>query len=144
MSYTYPTVNDFKNFFVRDFPYGTDMATSILDADITKAFAEAEFNFNSSFFSTQERFNLGYLLLSAHYLVTSIKASSQGISGQYSWNQINKSVGSVSEASQLPQRVIDNPEMMMLSKTPYGARYLNLILPQLVGNVFTVCGRTRA
>ncbi len=144
MAFNNPTVQQFKDFFVRDFPYGTDPQTSILDQDIANAFQETQVNFNPALFENQNTYSLGYLLLSAHFLVLNIRSSSQGISGQYSWNQSSKSVGSVSEAFSIPQRILDNPEFAMLSKTNYGARFLAMILPQLSGQIFSVQGRTRA
>ncbi len=142
MAYTYPTVNDFKNYFVRDFPYGADPATSILDSDISKAQGEANFNFSSAFATSQENFSMLFNYLTAHYLVMDIRASSQGISGTYSWLESSKSVGSVSQSFSIPQRILDNPEYSYLSKTNYGAKYLSLILPRLSGQIFNVCGRT--
>lgn len=97
---------------------------------------------NPGLFSTQANYTLGYLMLSAHFLVLNIRSSSQGISGQYSWLQTNKNVGSVSEGLQIPQRILDNPEFAMLSKTNYGARFLMMVLPQLTGQIFNVYGRT--
>lgn len=144
MAYTYPTVVDFKNYFVRDFPYGTYPNTSILDSDIAKAQDEARFNFNSAFFSSQANFTIGFNYLTAHYLVTDIRASSQGITGQFSWTESSKSVGSVSQSFSIPQRIMDDPNFAWLTKTNYGAKYLMLILPQMAGNVMTVCGRTHA
>lgn len=141
--YDNPTIDDFKNFFVRDFPYGTDPLTSILDQDIANAYLETNFNFNTNFFDSQSNYTLGYLLLSAHYLVMNIRASSQGISGQFNWAQSGKSVGSVSESFSIPQRILDNPEFAWLTKTNYGARFLMLILPQLSGQIFSVMGSTR-
>ena len=50
MTWAAPTVAQFKSYFVRDFPYApaSDAANSeyILDADITKAIAEAGAKFN--------------------------------------------------------------------------------------------------
>lgn len=143
MAFTTPTVADFKAQFARDFPYGTDPATSVLDLDITNAFRFTNVNFNSDFWADQGSYSLGYLLLTAHYMVLNLRASSQGLNGQYNWIQTNKSVGSVSEGFSIPQRILDNPEFAMLSKTNYGAQYLLLILPQLSGQVFSVCGSTR-
>lgn len=138
-----PTVRDFKDYFFRDFPYGTSKE-SVMDQDITSALSDADFNFNPSLFSTQEKYTLGFLCLSAHFLVMNLRASSQGVAGQYAWLQSSKSVGSVSEGLSIPQRILDNPEMAMLSKTTYGAKYLMLILPQLAGQIFSVHGRTHA
>lgn len=141
--YLNPTVQDFKDYFVRDFPYGTDPQTSVLDVDITKAYGLVNINFNEGFFANQESYTIGYLLLSAHFLVLDLRASSQGISGQYSWIQSSKSVGSVSESFAIPERILENPELAMLSKTNYGAQFLLLILPQLTGMIFSVQGTTQ-
>lgn len=142
MAYTVPTIADFKAYFVRDFPYGTDPKTSVIDQDITNALADSGVNFNESLFSDQANFNIGYLLLTAHFLVMTLRASSQGTSGQFSWLQNSRNVGSVSEGIAIPQRILDNPEFAYLSKTNYGAKFLMFILPQLSGQIFIVCGGT--
>lgn len=138
-----PTIADFKSFFIRDFPYGVDPETSILDQDIANAFAESDAVINQALFKSQSVYTLGFELLSAHYLSMSIRSSSQGISGQFSWNQSSKSVGSVSESFSIPQRILDNPEFAFLTKTTYGSRYLMMILPALSGQIYTVQGGTR-
>lgn len=137
-----PSVSDFKNYFVRDFPYGTE-ATTVMDIDITNAMQDAGVNFSMDLWANQQSYTVAYLLLSAHFLVMNLRASSQGISGQYSWMQTGKGVGSVNESVQIPERIMNNPEYAMLTKTFYGAKYLFLILPQLSGQVFTVRGRTK-
>lgn len=144
MAFNAPTVQDFKDYFFRDFPYGTDLDTSVLDADITKAYGQTNFNFNPGLFSDQQNYTIGYLLLAAHFLVIDLRMSSQGISGRYSWVQASKSVGSVSESFSIPQRILDNPELAMLSQTNYGAKFLQLILPQLAGQIYSVFGGTHA
>lgn len=143
MAYVNPSVSDFKSFFNRDFPYGVDPLTSVLDSDISKAFAFTNVNFNPCFFDSQGSYNVGYLLLSAHYLVMNIRASSQGLNGQFNFLQQSKSVGSVSESFGIPQRIMDNPDWAVLSKSNYGIQYLQLILPQLAGQMFIAYGSTR-
>jgi len=143
MAFNNPSVADFKTKFFRDFPYGTDPATSILDQDITSAFQQVNINFNSDLFGDQASYSLGYLLLAAHFMVMSIRASSQGISGQFNFLQQSKNVGSVAEAFGIPQRILDNPEWAILCKTNYGAMFLQLVLPQMAGNIFSVAGSTR-
>jgi len=143
LAYSNPSVADFKAFFTRDFPYGTDINTSVLDSDITKAFTFVNLNEQPAFFGTQADYNIGYLLLSAHYLVTNLRASSQGINGQFTFLEQSKSVGSVSQSFAIPQRLLDNPFWSMLLKTNYGAQYMQIVLPQLAGQVYTVCGTTR-
>lgn len=142
MAFTTPTASDFKAYFVRDFPYGT-AANTVMDTDITKSINEALFNFNSGLFDTQAKYSMCLMYLSAHYLVMDLRASSQGIQGNYPWMTTNKSVGSVSEGITIPQRILDNPYLAMISKTTYGAKYLELILPNLVGNMFAMFGDTK-
>lgn len=141
MGYIQPGIADFKSYFFRDFPYGTTLST-VTDADITNAMQLAAVNFNQGLFADQQTYQVAFLLLSAHFLVMNLRASSQGIAGQYEWLQNSKSAGSVSEGLSIPQRILDNPEFAMLSKTNYGAQFLLMVLPQLTGQMFTVCGRT--
>lgn len=142
--YLNPSIDDFKNYFVRDFPYGTDPSLSILDADIGKSYGQVNFAINPALFTNQENYTLGYLWLAAHWLVTDIRASSQGIAGRYNWLEVSKAVGSVSSGFSIPQRILDNPSFAMLSQTQYGAKYLQLILPQLAGQIFIAPGYTKA
>jgi len=143
VAFANPSVQDFKDFFVRDFPYGTDTNTSVLDSDIAKSFTFSNVNFSQSLWADQGSYNVGYFLLSAHYLVMNLRASSQGINGQFAFLEQSKSVGSVSQGFAIPQRVLDNPDWAVLMKTNYGAQYLQLILPQLAGQVYSVEGSTR-
>lgn len=143
MTFIQPTIQQFKEEFFRDFPFGKDPNTSILDIDIQKAFNRTNVNFNTSFFADQTSYAIGFLLLSAHFLVLNIRSSSQGLSGQYNFLQAGKGAGSVNESFSIPQRILDNPEFSMLAKTNYGAQYLFLLLPQLSGQIFTVHGHTK-
>ena len=141
--FTAPTIANFQSQFVRDFPYGTDPNVAVLDQDILNAFNLVDMAINPCLWPNQTAYQIGYCYLAAHYLVLNLRASSQGLNGQYNWAQNNKSVGAVSEGFQIPQRIIDNPDFMMLTKTQYGARYLELVLPQLAGQMFSVCGRSK-
>jgi hypothetical protein len=143
MAFSNPSVADFKARFVRDFPYGTDPSIAILDDDIALAFQMTNINFNPCFWADQGSYTQGYLLLSAHYLVMNIRTSSQGLNGQFNFTQQSKSVGSVAEAFGIPQRILDNPDWAMLCKTNYGAMYLQLILPQMAGQMFGVFEMTK-
>ena len=136
-----PTVTEFKTYFFRDFPYGSTLDT-VTDQDISNALQDAAINFNSDFWADQNAYTTGFLLLSAHMMVMALRASTQGIAGQYNWLDASKSVGSVSESFSIPQRILDNPEFAMLTKTTYGAKFLFLVLPQLCGNIFVSFGRT--
>ena len=143
MAYTLPTVAEFKTYFFRDFPYGQGLNT-VIDQDIENAFSRASANINEGIFDTQSDFTLGYLLLSAHQLVTALRASSQGVQGAYNFLDASKSVGSVNESFAIPQRILDNPNFSMLAKTTYGAMYLEMVLPRIIGQIFPVEGGTLA
>lgn len=143
MAYTNPDVQAFKDYFYRDFPYGTDPETSVLDQDIQKAYGQTNINISEAIWSNQAEYTIGYLLLAAHWLVIDLRMASQGIAGAYSWVTTSKSVGSVSESFQIPQRILDNPEMAQLAQTNYGAKYLQLLLPRMAGQMFNAYGSTR-
>ena len=140
--FTNPGVADFKTFFTRDFPYGTDPNASVLDTDIAKAFQFTNINMNKQLFDCQASYNVGYLLLSAHYLVMNLRASSQGLSGQFNFLQQSKNVGQVAEAFGIPQRILDNADWSMLCKTNYGAQFIQLVLPQMGGQIWNAYGTT--
>lgn len=137
------TVEDFKGWFSRDFPYSEngDLA-GVRDIDIEKAFMEASMNFNSQLFETCEEKKLGFLYLAAHYLVIDLQNSSQGINGKYEGIMSTKSVGSVSVGYTIPDWVMASPIYSLLSQTRYGMKYLSLIIPLLIGNIGVVKGAT--
>lgn len=137
MAFNNPSVADFQQQFFRDFPYSIDHNIGVLDSDITYAFQLVNFNINQGLFSDQGSYSVAYNLLAAHYLCLNLRASSQGINGQYNWIQNNKNVGAVSEGFQIPERIAGNPYFVMLTKTNYGARYFELILPLLSGKMYS-------
>ncbi len=138
-----PTVADFKAKFDRDFPYG-NTNQNVKDTDIQKALDEASISFNEALFGVQANYSLCYLYLSAHIMVENLRNSSQGIAGSFAWLEASKSAGPVSQSFTIPQHILDNPLLAMYSKTTYGAKYLELMLPMLVGQVIISCGRTHA
>jgi len=142
VAYTNPSVQDFKDYFFRDFPYGTDIETTVTDPDIAKAFQQTNISINPGLWSSQGNYTTAYLLLSAHNLVMNLRTSSQGLNGQFAFLEQSKSVGSVSASFAIPQRMVDNPEFSIYMKTNYGAQYFQLLLPNLSGQVFFVHGRT--
>jgi hypothetical protein len=144
LAYLNPSIADFKAYFVRDFPYGVDAQISILDADIGKAFGQVNFAINPGLFQGQAAYTIGYLYLAAYWLVVDIQMSSQGIAAQFTWPVTSKSVGSVSVGVSIPQRILDNPLFSMYSQNPYGAKYLQLLLPGLTGQIFIARGHTHA
>lgn len=142
MSLVNPTVDDFKSLFRRDFPYGNDDLTTVNDIDINNALSFQQNTINQNLFPTQNLYTQGALLLAAHYLVTNLRASSQGIAGKYDWLTASKSVGPVSAGFSIPERILENPELAVLAGTTYGVQYLAIILPLLTGQMFAVAGGT--
>ncbi len=116
----------------------------IQDQDISNAFDEAMFNLNQGLFGSDEQIHLGFLYLTAHYLVNDIRAGRAGVAAQAQFPVSSKSVGSVSESYAVPARYADDPILSFYTSSSYGLKYLSLILPQMVGNVFTVEGGTNA
>ncbi len=142
MGYNNPTIIDFKTQFARDFPYGTDPNTTVLDTDIVSSFNFVNFNINPGLFSTQTNYTLGYLLLAAHFLVMNLRSSSQGINGQFNFLEASKGVGALNASYSIPQRILDNPLWSMYTKTNYGSEFMQLILPQLAGQMWNAFGTT--
>ena len=137
-----PTTAQFKTFFSRDFVYGTT-SDKVMDTDIERAALESGLNINAYLFDTEEYYQLAYEYLTAHNLVMNLKNSQQGMSGGYSWLENSKSAGSVSQSFSIPEEILKNPALAMLSKTSYGAKYLSLILPLLHGNMLISAGWTQ-
>lgn len=150
--YDKPTVADFKAFFVRDFPYAPDAVPpdpqdpklGVTDADITRAMFEGEVTANVDLAPDQATYTMWYLYAAAHFLVMDLRASSQGLEGQYQWTTQSKSVGSVSESFAIPQYIIDNPLLNMWTKSNYGAKLMMMMMPYFIAPIFSVCGRTHA
>ena len=144
MAYTNPTYTDFQDKFDRDFAYATvesDMSR-VRQKDINNAISDADKDINSDLFVTQDEYTTAFLLLTAHCLCTTLKSSSQGVSGEYTWLVNSKSVGSVSESFTIPERISRNPYFSWLSTTGYGSKYLSMIINKLVGNVNHIEGTT--
>ena len=152
MEYIKPTIEEFKIYFSRDFPFQPPVTPPevvnpdlyIQDADIAKAFLITDANLILGCFTSQEAYTISYMDLAAHYLVMSLRASAGGISGTFSWGATSKSVGSVSISNTIPDSILQNPTWAVFAQTPYGVNYLISIIPCLVGRFFVVPGRTHA
>lgn len=139
------TVQYFKEYFYRDFPFSVNQTdlTGIVDKDIEKALKEAALNFNPKFFdNNSEEEKIAFAYLTAHYLVIDIANSTSGLASKFQGFMTSKSVGSVSVGYSLPSWITDNPMLSMLSQTGYGAKYLALIMSYTVGNIGVVKGAT--
>jgi hypothetical protein len=137
-------VSDFKAQFDRDFTYGTSMET-VRDADITRAFNMADMVFNESLWASTAEAKIAYLYASAHILVLNIQGTGglgvkSGVDSHGGGVILNKSVGQVSVAFQLPDSLANNPILYQFQRTGYGQQYLQLLTPRLVGAGFAVSG----
>ena len=116
----------------------------VLDADIQKAFDETKINFNQALFSTDAEIQLAFLYVSAHFLVLDLRRSSQGINSTGDYTAQSQSVGNVSETKHIPEKILNNPIFQLYTTTSYGMKYLNLVMPRLIGRVNSVRGATNA
>lgn len=109
--------------------------SKVTDDDILGAAIDAQFNINQGLFSTQAFFTRAFLFVCAHYLVEKILAATQGLASQYNWITTQKTVGEISAAYGIPDRILKDPMLGFLGRTRYGATYLAIISPQLVANI---------
>lgn len=142
MKYANPTIDEFKNYWSRDFPYSEDPKEGVTDNDIAKAFTQANFSINQGLFSTQQDYTTAYMLIAAHYLVLDIRLATQGLNSSYQWALQSRTVGSMSESYAIPPTLQKNPFLTMLSQTGYGGKYLTLLLPLMNGNILSIPGQT--
>lgn len=146
------TVQQFKDRFYRDFTFANQNPNQIepvphnsdivQDIDITNAYADAKVLLNQALFSSDANITIGYLYLAAHCLCLNIKAGDGGVnsSGTGGFPVASRTVGSVSEAYQIPAAYADDPLLAQYAQTAYGQKYLAMVLPFLRGNTFAVIG----
>lgn len=115
----------------------------VTDWDIAGAITKATaFNMTEALFGSQAAFLVAYDLLSAHYLVETLQAGMSGLNGQADWLTKSKTAGNVSQDFEIPDRVLNSPYLGKLSKTTYGAQFLELVSPQLIGNIQSFRGQS--
>ncbi|MDE3073908.1 MAG: DUF4054 domain-containing protein [Chloroflexota bacterium] len=108
----------------------------VTDPDIAAAFTVAtQFNLTQGLFPSQAAFAYAYNLLTAHYLCEAVRAGTTGLGGKGDWLVSMRKVGNVSENFEIPPRILNSPFLAKLSKTTYGAQFLELVSPQLVANM---------
>jgi hypothetical protein len=146
MSWTAPTIAEFKAFFVRDFPYAPSGDEGnleyILDADITKAIAEGQINFNEDLFATEAQATLAFMYLAACLLVTNILNSSNGLSAQAKFAIQAASVDGVSQSFAIPEDFLKDSSFSIYAGNAYGVKYLSLVIPLCIGNITITQGYT--
>lgn len=107
----------------------------VTDDDLSGAIFDAEFNVNPGLFPTQAAFSRAFLYLAAHQLIEKIKMAAAGVQSQYSWLVDSKSVEGVQQSFEIPKVIKENPFLAHFSTTRYGAMFIQIIAPLLVGNV---------
>lgn len=144
MSWTPPTVCQFKQFFNRDFwyaqPADQDNLSLVNDCDINNAIAEAQINFNTALYGSDSNITIVFLYLAAFCLVRKIQVSEKGVASQSRFPISSNSVGGVSISFSLPEAYAKDPWLSALTANGYGMRFLEFTLPYLTGNVFVVGG----
>lgn len=137
------SVDDFKNYFRRDFPYGECIDENLLDEDIEKAIREATMGFNEDLFESGEEKSIAMLYLTAFYVVVDIKNAISGLSSNaYNTFVSSKSVGNVSESYGFPSWVSNNPMYSLYLDNGYGKKFLSLIIPRINGFFYLAKGAT--
>lgn len=115
----------------------------VTDYDIARAITMAlAFNMTQALFGSQDAFTTAYDLLAAHYLCETLQAGMTGLRGQADWLTKSKTVANVKQDFEIPDRILKSPYLGKLSKTTYGAQFLELVSPQLIGNVQSFRGQT--
>lgn len=114
----------------------------VMDSDITGAIGDAQFNVAPGLFGTQAQFTRAFLYLAAHQLIEKLKMAAAGVQSQYGWLTAHKSVSGVSQSFKIPAVVADNPFLANISTTRYGAMYIQIVAPLLVGNIGVDCTYT--
>jgi len=139
------TVEEFKTYFSREFPYAplSDLTNTdyIIDADIEKAFGQAKVNFPIRLFD-EENGKIAFLYLVAHYLCKDMAMAQAGINSVGQYLMASKSVGDVSASYGIPTKFLNDPTLNYYSTTDFGLKYLSLVYPRTIGAVGFVYGGT--
>lgn len=122
---------------------GLSVDDYVLDSDIESAFAEAKVTFNQGLFGDDAEIRLGYLYLTAHFLVNDLKTSRGGIfAASIAGLMTSRSVGNVSEGYSVPEAYMKDPTLSFYAQSAYGMKYLAMIVPRMRGNMVVVRGAT--
>lgn len=143
-----PTVADFKLKFKREFVYG-DGFDAVMDSDITRALEEAPPLFNQALLSTTTDQTNAFYYLAAHLLVMNVQgagglsavARGRGVRNVGEGVQVSKGIGQANVTYQVPPpRVAESTTLMWFFRTDFGQRYIQMIMPRLIGNFQVVAG----
>lgn len=146
MSFTPPTVAEFKEYFDRDFKYGAGKE-SVRDKDIQRALDEVPTNFNESIWDEASgETERAFLYVAAHFLALDMQTAgglkgNKGVDSRGGGITQSKSVGQISVTYAISPRILNDPNLSGFQTTGYGVRYLQMLTPRLAGNIATVGGR---
>lgn len=140
-------VADFKSQFTREFVYGVSQ-DKVMDADITRALYEATSVFNSTLWADSDEIKRVFLYAAAHFLVLNLQAAgglfvqNLGIGAQSRGGGVvqSKTVGGVTVNYMLPESLTGDAILSGFMRTDFGLRYLQVLVPRLVGQCFAVDG----
>ena len=140
-----------NNSTLNELPTDTDFWTQVIglevedyvdDDDIENAFDEACMKFNSALFSNDAEIVLGYLYLTAHFLVGDFNANGTD-EGSNVGLATSRSVGNVSESYAIPEWML-KPQFSFYVTTYYGRKYINMIYSRTRGYAQAVWSGTNA
>lgn len=137
------TVKDFQDYFDRDFDYTEQIRTK----DIENAILQAKTKFPARLaWGGDDIVKNAFLYLTAHYVISNVKAgggNATGLNSQGRFTASSKSVDGVSQTNVIPDKIAQHPSLWQYLKTSYGQIYLEL-MPPLIANVMIVESRTNA
>lgn len=140
------SVDDFKEYFDRHFPFAPDKDPDnlgyIRDKDIEIAFQQAQVNFNSGIWDDNDSAKIAYLFLTAHYLCMDMRMAQSGLASSGAFTMSSKSVGDVSASYAIPEAFMNSPILNYLTSTEFGLKYLSLLYPRTIGSATVVLGTT--
>ena len=139
------TVEDFKTFFHRDFPFLPDQYDDIddyvTDCDVSRAIEEMSVLLPSRLFD-ETSLKLAQLYLTAHLLIGILRMGNSGLASGYTFPLQSRSVGSVSESYTITQTYLTNAQYSTYITSEYGLRYLAMLYPRTRGNICIAGGWT--
>lgn len=109
----------------------------ITDGDIENAWREAEAVFNPALAHDK---CLAFLYLVAFYLAYDLSVVGAGAMGNVTFPVTSVTVGSVSESYYVPKVYAEDPILSFYARNGFGLKYLEMIYPNLIGNVGVVAG----
>lgn len=110
----------------------------VQDADIERAWAEALVTFNEGISGNNPK--IVFLYLVAFYLAYDLSLAANGAYGLVQFPATSVTVGSVSESYYVPEVYLNDPILGFYARNGFGLKYLNMVYPNIIGNVGVVAG----